>query len=98
MAYSYVARLLTRGRIGMGIAMHCCSAEREVVGVLNVLRRGENVCVAFILQLRHISKHRSLYLGLVFSSQPSLLCTTLYLGVVFLYFFGKVPKTLALRF
>ena len=81
MAYSYVARLLTRGRRGMGIAMHCRFAEREVVRVPNALRRGENVCVAFILQLRHISKHRSLYLG-----------------VVFLYFFGKVPKTLALRF
>ena len=40
MAYSYVARLLTRGCRGWGIAMHCRSAECEVVRVLNVLRRG----------------------------------------------------------
>ena len=54
------------GRRGLGIAMHCCSAEREDDGGSNVAPRSEKLCVAFIIQLWHISKHLSLYLGLVF--------------------------------
>ena len=36
-------RNTSRGRRGVGTARHYCSAEREVVGVLNVLRRGTRV-------------------------------------------------------
>ena len=36
-----IAAITTRGRRALGTAMHYRSAEREVVGVLNVLRRGE---------------------------------------------------------
>ena len=35
-----MVRNKSRGRRGVGTAKHYCSAEREVVGVLNVLRRG----------------------------------------------------------
>ena len=38
------SHFLTRGRKRRGTVRHCCSAEREEVGGLNVLRRGGYVC------------------------------------------------------
>ena len=43
-----IAAIISRGRRGLGTARHFCSAEREVVGVLNVLRRGEGKIIVFI--------------------------------------------------
>lgn len=43
-----IAAITTRGRRAVGTVMHYRSAEREVVGVLNVLRRGEGKIIVFI--------------------------------------------------
>ena len=43
-----IAAISSRGRRGWGTAMHYRSAEREVVGGLNVLRRGEGKIIVFI--------------------------------------------------
>ena len=94
--------------------MHCCSAEREVDGALNVLRRG-SICMLycsyiFIISLTHThtlthSLTHSLSLSLsLFSlttsgwAKPHIICVLTTSRWFFLYFFGKVPKTLALRF
>ena len=45
-------RNTSRGRRGLGIAMHCCSAEREDDGALNVLRR---ICACYIAHVYSLS-------------------------------------------
>ena len=43
-----IVAITTRGRRGFGTVMHYRSADCEVVGVLNVLRRGEGKIIVFI--------------------------------------------------
>ena len=87
-------RNISCGRRRWGTAEHYRSAEREDDGTLNVLRR---ICACYIAHVYSLSTLSLTTSG--WFSQITYNMRPFDLGVISpLYFFGKVPKTLALRF